>query len=54
MKSNTHYSNVKPIQPEPTSKDIIKAITYILSAFILTVILLAGVDLIDQLLLWLK
>lgn len=54
MKTNVHYSNVKPIAPQPTNKDLLKASLYIASAFIVTVLLLAGVDLIDQLLLWLK
>lgn len=54
MKTNLHYSNVKPIAPEATNKDILKALSYITVSFIITVLLLAGVDLMDQLLLWLK
>jgi len=54
MKTNVHYSNVKPVAPEATNKDLLKALGYIVSAFVVSVILLAGVDLIDQLLLWLK
>ena len=54
MKTNLHYSNVRPIAPQPTNKDILKASLYIVSAFAVSVLLLAGVDLIDQLLLWLK
>lgn len=54
MKANVHYSNVRPVAPRPKNKDILKASLYIVSAFVVTVLLLAGVDLIDQLLLWLK
>ena len=54
MKTNVHYSNVKPVRPQPTNKDLLKAGIYVASAFVVTVVLLAGVDLIDQLLLWLK
>ena len=54
MKTNVHYSNVKQVRPEPTNKDLLKASLYIVSAFAVTVLLLAGVDLINQLLLWLK
>jgi len=54
MRTNVHYSNVSPIAPQPTNKDILKASLYIVSAFVVSVLLLAGVDLIDQLLLWRK
>ena len=54
MKANVHYSSVKPVAPEPTGRDILKAFSYIIASFVVTVLLLAGVDLIDQLLLWLK
>lgn len=54
MKTTLHYSNVRPVAQQPTNKDILKASLYIISAFVVTVLLLAGVDLIDQLLLWLK
>jgi len=54
MKTTLHYSSVKPINPEPTKADLLKALLYIFGLFFLTVILLAGCDLIDQLLLWLK
>jgi len=54
MKTNAHYSSIKPVAPEATNKDLLKALGYIVSAFIVSVILLAGVDLIDQLLIWFK
>lgn len=54
MKTNVHYSNVRPVAPQPTNKDLLKASLYIVSAFVVSVLLLAGVDLIDQLLLWFK
>jgi len=54
MKTNVHYSNVRPIQPNCTWIDTFKALGYIFGLFFLTVILLAGADCIDQLLLWFK
>lgn len=54
MKTNVHYSNVKPVAPQPTNKDLLKALGYIFGLFFLGVIILAGCDLMDQLLLWLK
>lgn len=54
MKTTLHYSNVKPVAPQPTNKDLLKALSYVFVLFFVTVILFAGCDLIDQLLLWLK
>lgn len=54
MKANVHYSNVKAIKPEPTNKDLLKALSYVFGLFFLAVILLAGCDLIDQITLWIK
>lgn len=49
-----HYTNVKPVKPEPTNIDLLKALSYVFGLFFIAVILLAGCDLIDQLTLWLK
>lgn len=49
-----HYSNVKPVRPQPTNKDMLKAGIYVVSLFIVSVLVLAGADLIDQITLWLK
>jgi hypothetical protein len=54
MKTKQHYFSLQPVKPEPTYRDLIKACVYVCSVFFLAVILLAGCDLIDQLLLWLK
>ncbi len=37
---------------EPTNKELIGVILKIIALFIVTVLLLAGVDLIDQIMLW--
>lgn len=54
MKTNVHYSNVKPVSKQTTNIDLLKALSYVLGLFFIAVILLAGCDLIDQLTLWLK
>lgn len=54
MKTSLHYSSAKPVRPEPTNSDILKAIIIIVSLFIVGVLTLAGVDLVDQITLWLK
>lgn len=54
MKTSLHYQSVKPVAPQPTNIDLLKAIIIIVSLFIVGVLTLAGVDLVDQITLWLK
>lgn len=54
MKTNLHYSNVKPVTPQPTNKNMLKAGIYVVSLFAVTVLVLAGADLIDQIMIWIK
>lgn len=47
MKTNVHYSNVKPIAPEATNKDLLKALGYILALAFLTIVIPFGRSFID-------
>lgn len=49
MKTTTQTSKY-----QPSNKDILKAGIYVVSLFIVSVLVLAGADLIDQITLWLK
>lgn len=49
MKTTTQTSKV-----QPSNKDMLKAGVYVVSLFIVSVLVLAGADLIDQILLWIK
>ena len=47
MKTNVHYSNVKPVAPQPTSADLLKALGYILVLAFLTIVIPFGRSFID-------
>lgn len=49
MKTTTKISKV-----QPSNKDMLKAGIYVVSLFIVCVLVLAGADLIDQITLWIK
>lgn len=44
---------MKTTAQQPTNSDILKASSYIFASFVVSVLLLAGADLIDQLMIWL-
>lgn len=42
------------IKPQPTNKDLLKATIYVFGSFALYILIPAGADLIDQIMLWIK
>lgn len=47
MRTNPHYSSVKPVRPQPTNKDLLKALGYILALAFLTIVIPFGRSFID-------
>lgn len=45
---------MKTTVQQPTNKDLLKAGSYLLAAFTVSVLLIAGADLIYQIMLWIK